>query len=238
MRKLQTLILLAVVGSAHAHIPLSPAILNDAFDELEEAQSAAESEKNKSKQAAAIYDIALTANGLTSLLNEEIQLQGFSQQSLLDWATDTAADLGVEISWSDKHERYFYAGKAFRRYLEVMPEGVNAANSHYHLIETSFYLGDAENRESMMARASIENDFLQAYPEFGNVGRVAMFLSIDYRDIWRSCKAANEPDCANQYAKTNRDHLTAISVRYDGTRTAELAQTMLQRFETEFAKSE
>ena len=79
------LLLLAVVGSAHAHIPLTPEILNDALDELEDAQAKAETEKNKSKQAAAIYDIALTANGLMNLLNEEVQLQGFSQQSLLDW---------------------------------------------------------------------------------------------------------------------------------------------------------
>jgi hypothetical protein len=235
---LQMLLLLAVVGSAHAHIPLTPEILNDALDELEDAQAKAETEKNKSKQAAAIYDIALTANGLMNLLNEEVQLQGSSQQSLLDWATATAADLGVEISWSEKHERYFYAGKAFRRYLEVMPDGVNAANSHYHLIETSFYLGDVENRESMVARTNIEKDFLQRFPDSGNVGRVAMFLSIDYRDIWRHCKATNETDCANQYAKLNRDHLTAISVHYDGTRTAELARTMLQRFETEFENSE
>ena len=238
MRMLKCLLLLAVVSSAHAHIPLSSEILNDAFDELEEAQTTAKTEKNKSKQAAAIYDVALTANLLMSLLNEEVQLQGFSQQSLLDWATATAADLGVKISWSEKHERYFYAGKAFRRYLDVMPEGLNATNSHYHLIETSFYLGGAENRESMMARASIENEFLQRYPNFGNAGRVAMFLSIDYRDIWRSCKAANEPGCANQYAKLNRDHLTAISVDYNGTRTAELARTMLHRFEKEFANSE
>ena len=235
---LPILLLLAVVGSAHAHIPLSPEILNDSFDELEAAQAKAETEKNTSKQAAAIYEIALMANGLMNLLNEEVQLQGFSQQSLLDWATATAADLGVEISWSEKHQRYFYAGKAFRRYLEVMPDGINAANSQYHLIETSFYLGNSENRESMVARTSTEKDFLQRFPDSGNVGRVAMFLSVDYRDIWRSCKAANEPDCANQYAKLNRDHLAAISVSYDGTRTAELARTMLRRFETEFANSE
>jgi len=238
MRMLPILLLLAVVGSAHAHIPLSPEILNDSFDELEAAQAKAETEKNTSKQAAAIYEIALMANGLMNLLNEEVQLQGFSQQSLLDWATATAADLGVEISWSEKHQRYFYAGKAFRRYLEVMPDGINAANSQYHLIETSFYLGNSENRESMVARTSTEKDFLQRFPDSGNVGRVAMFLSVDYRDIWRSCKAANEPDCANQYAKLNRDHLAAISVSYDGTRTAELARTMLRRFETEFANSE
>jgi hypothetical protein len=238
MRAFLILLLLAFVGSAHAHIPLSPAILDDAYEELQQAQTAAKMAANKTEQAAAIYDITLAASALTDLLNQEVQFHGFDQQSLLDEAVFKAVDLGVEIMWSENHERYFYAGYAFRQYLEVMPEGINAANSHYRLIENDFYLGDAENRESMVARANIENEFLQRYPDFGNAGRVAMFLSIDYRDIWRNCKAANEPDCANQYAKLNRDHLAAISVRYEGTRTAELAQTMLQRFETEFANSE
>lgn len=238
MRVLRTLLLLAIVGSAHAHIPLSPAILDDAFEELQHAQAAAENATDKTVQAAAIYDIARAANELMALLNQEVQFHGFDQQSLLDEVVFRAVDLGVEILWSENHERYFYAGYAFRRYLEVMPEGINAANSHYHLIENGFYLGDAENRESMVARANIENEFLQQYPDFDNAGRVAMFLSIDYRDIWRNCKAANDAECTIHYAKLNRDHLAATSVRYDGSRTAELAQTMLQRFETEIENSD
>jgi hypothetical protein len=35
----------------------------------------------------------------------------------------------------------------------------------------------------------MESDFLRRYPEFSNAGRVVMFLAIDYRDLWRLCRA-------------------------------------------------
>ncbi len=235
MKMLRILLLLAC-ASAQAHIPLTPAILDDAFEELKRAQVAAYAETTTEMQAAAIYEIALAASGLMTLLNDEVQLHGFDQLSLLEDAISTASGLGVDISWSENHQRYFYAGTAYRRYLEVSPQGIYAANSHYALIETSFYLGNAEDLEAILARAATENDFLQRYPEFGEVGRVAMFLAIDYRDIWRIYNAANERESAQHYAKLNRDHLAAISVRYDGSRTADLARTFLQRFEAEIAK--
>ena len=62
-------------------------------------------------------------------------------------------------------------------------------NSRYHLIETGFYRGNAENREELLARTAMESDFLRRYPEFSNTGRVVIFLAIDYRDLWRLCRA-------------------------------------------------
>lgn len=235
---LRLLILLLAFGSAQAHIPLSPDILNDAFEELERARDAADTEATKAAQAEAIYNTALAATELMNLLNQEVQLHGFEQQQLLDEAISVAATLGVEITWSEKHERYFYAGNAYQRYLDVQPNGINAANSRYYLIETGFYLGSTEDRDAIVTRATIENQFLQRYPEFGNAGRVAMFLAIDYRDLWRICNAKKQRECADQYAKLNRDHLAAISVSFEGSRTADLARTFLQRFEAEIANSE
>jgi hypothetical protein len=116
-----------------------------------------------------------------------------------------------------------------------MPDGLYAANSRYHLIETGFYRGNAENREDLVARAAMESDFLHRYPEFGNAGRVAMFLGIDYRDLWRLCRAADDFECMDRYAKLNRDHLEAVSAHYADSRTGELARTLLQRFEAEVA---
>ena len=229
------ILLLLVVGSAQAHIPLSPAILDDALDDIEQAQVTADGETETAQKAAAIYDLAIKATGLMTLLNQEIQLHGMDQQSLLDEAVSRAAGLGVEITWSEDHQRYFYTGGAYRRYLQVLPQGLNAVNSHYHLIETGFYRGNAGNREDLAARAAMESDFLQRYRKFGNAGRVAMFLAIDYRDLWRVCHAADDQACADRYAKLNRDHLAAISARYVDGKTGELARTLLQRFEAEIA---
>ncbi|MCH8059236.1 MAG: hypothetical protein IIA11_02130 [Proteobacteria bacterium] len=229
------ILLLLVVGSAHAHIPLSPAILDVALDDIEQAQVTVNGENETAALAAAIYDLALKATGLMMLLNQEIQLHGTDQQSLLDAAVSGAAGLGIEITWSEDHQRYFYTGGAYHRYLELMPDGLNAANSRYHLIETGFYRGNAGNREELAARTIIESDFLRRYPEFGNAGRVAMFLAIDYRDIWRVCHTADDRQCAEQYAQLNRDHLAAVSARYADDTIGKLARTQLQRFEAEIA---
>ncbi len=232
------ILLLLVVGSVHAHIPLSPAILDDAFEGLQLAQAAADAETKTAKKADATYDFAMKATGLMTLLNQEIQLHGMDQQSLLDEAVSRAAGLGIELTWSEDHQRYFYAGGAYRRYLEAMPDGLNAANSRYHLIETGFYRGNAGNREELAAQAALESDFLRRYPEFGNAGRVAMFLAIDYRDLWRVCHATNERECADRYAKLNRNHLAAVSAHYADGKTGELARTLLQRFEAEITNGQ
>ena len=229
------IMLLLAVGSARAHIPLSPAILDDEFEDIEQAQAAVDAETETAKQAAAVYDLAIKANGLMTLLNQEIQIHGMDQQNLLDEAVARAAGLGIEITWSEDHQRYFYTGGAYRRYLELMPDGLYAANSRYHLIETGFYRGNAENREDLVARTAMESDFLHRYPEIGNAGRVAMFLGIDYRDLWRTCRAADDFECMDRYSKLNRDHLAAVSDRYADSKTGELARTLLQRFEAEVA---
>ncbi|MDH3534025.1 MAG: hypothetical protein OEO82_13910 [Gammaproteobacteria bacterium] len=234
--RLSVLLLLAA-GSAHAHIPLTPAILNDAFEELERAQAAADRETDKAGKAAAIYGFALKATDLMTLLNQEIQLHGKEQQELLDQAVAVAAGLGIDITWSEDHQRYFYTGNAYRQYLELVPDGLNAANSRYHLIETGFYRGDAANREELDTRAAMESDFLRRYPEYGNAGRVAMFLAIDYRDLWRLCQATKDQECAARYAQLNREHLVAIADRYADGKTGEMARTLLQRFEAEIADS-
>ncbi len=66
------ILLLLVVGSVHAHIPLSPAILDDAFEGLQLAQAAADAETKTAKKADATYDFAMKATGLMTLLNQEI----------------------------------------------------------------------------------------------------------------------------------------------------------------------
>jgi hypothetical protein len=228
-----TLTLLLVAGNALAHIPLTPEILQDAFVEIQGAQARADAATDTAEKAAAVYNIAVGATEFMTLLNQEVQLHGLGQQSLLNDAVARAAQLGVDITWSPDHERYFYSGAAYEQYLELVPDGIEAANSQYQLIETGFYLGDSENREELVARAARESEFLKRYPDFGSAERVAMFLAIDYRDLWRLCRAADDRDCSERYAALNREHLVAVADRYKDAKTGELARTLLGRFEAE-----
>ena len=227
------LLVLLASGMVQAHIPLTPSIVDDALDEIENARSAAES--NTASRPTALYELAIRATGLMDLLNQEVGLHGFEQRELLDAAVAAAADLGIEITWSEAHQRYFYRGAAYSRYLELVPDGLEAANSRFHLIETGFYLSDTANRAQLDARLAMSRDYLRLYPDTSNAERVAMFLAIDYRDLWRICRAADEQACETRYAKLLREHLNAVSTRYGEGKTGEMARTLLARFEAELA---
>ncbi len=119
-----------------------------------------------------------------------------------------------------------------------MPRGLEAAKSLYHLVETGFYLGSAEDRDELEDRVRLERDFLQQYPNVGTTAQVAMFLAIDSRDLYRLCRAKADADCAERYANLHRDHLVATAERYAGQKTGEMAATLLERFEAELSGAE
>ena len=227
------LLLLLASGMVQAHIPLTPSIVDDALDQIDNARAAAES--NTETRAPALYELAKRATGLMDLLNQEVGLHGFEQRELLDAAVAAAAAHGVEITWSEAHQRYFYRGEAYSRYLELVPDGLEAANSRFHLIETGFYLGDTADRAQLDARVAMARDYLRLFPDTSNAERVAMFLAIDYRDLWRICMAADEKACKICYAKRLREHLHALSTRYAEGKTGEMARAFLARFEAELA---
>lgn len=228
-------LLLAV--SAHAHIPLTEEILDAALGEIAEARSRVDDAQGPEQTADALYELAVQGSSLQDLLNQEIRLHGLGQQGLMDSAAARAKQFGIEITWSQDHVRYFYTGEAYRRYLEIVPDGVNAANSLFHLIETGFYLGDPEDRDSLAARAADELDYLERFADLGNAGRVAIFLAIDYRDLWRLCRASRDADCAAEAAKRLRDHLDEVASRFAGKETASMAESLRRRFEAEAAET-
>lgn len=234
MRSALLLTPLLAAGAALAHIPLTPAIVDDAFEEIAEARAAAETAGDADARAAAYYELAVASTKLMELLNQEFRLHGTEQLDLLHDTVVTAMSRGVEIIWSPAHERYFYKGTAFRQYLELRPGGVNAANSLYHLIETGFYLGDPADQSSLLERVEMARDFLTRFPGVGPAGDVAMFLAIDYRDLWRLCNETKDDECADRYVVLNREHLAA-TIAGKNERASKLARSFLARFESEIA---
>lgn len=225
-------------ATASAHLPLTNEIIDDALGEIEAAHSAAAAATETGRKAKTTYAIATSATNLVELLNQEVRLHGFGQQDLLDQAVTSAGLLNVEITWSADHQRFFYSGAAYQKYIDLAPDGLDAANARFRLLETGFYRGDSADRGELADRAAIAADFLQRYPDIGNAERVAMFLAIDYRDLWRLCRADEDIVCAEKYEELTREHLAAVSARYDDGRTGEMARALLARFETELANAD
>ena len=226
--------LLFAASAALAHIPLTQAIVDDAFEEIAAARAAVEDAADDDARAAAFYELGVESTKLMDLLNQELRLHGTEQLDLLHDTVITAASRDIGIIWSPAHERYFYTGAAYRQYLDLRPGGPNAANSLFHLIETGFYLGDPTDRSALLERVEMERDFLERFRDVGSAGDVAMFLAIDYRDLWRLCNETEDTECADRYAALNREHLEG-TIAGKNERASKLARSFLARFESEIA---
>jgi hypothetical protein len=226
-------VLLLASAVALAHVWLSAEIVDGAMADLRKFTERAGTAADRGERAAAWYEVATTASELTDLMNEEVAGHGTEQQRLLDEAVARAGEIGVRITWSAEHRRYFYLGDAYARYLSAAPDGINAADSRYQLIEVDFYHGDVGDFDMLVRRADDKRDFLQRYPAFGDAGRVAMFLAVDYRDLWRQCRERGDETCAKRYAARLREHLASAADRYAEDRTGPLLQEFSRRFEIE-----
>lgn len=227
--------LLLVAIPAFAHVWLSPEIVDGSMADLQKLQREIAATENETEQAAAWFEFATTASELTGLMNEEVAAHGMEQGRLLDEAVARAGELGADIVWSEEHKRYFYLGQAYAKYLDLAPDGLHAVDSRYHLIGIDFYQGDASDLDALAARAADKRDFLQRYPSFGDADRVAIYLAVDYRDLWRLCNAQDDGDCADRYTQLLRQHLAWVAGHFTNGKTADLAREFLRRFDEEVA---
>lgn len=227
------LLCLGVVANAHIFLTLQS--LDDAIAGIVEAQSALDGASVGSSSEEPTFRLGEAATELTALMNEEVRAHGRQQDALLSAAVSRAAAAGVEIAWSDDHQRYFYDGAAFERYLAISPDGRHSASSRFRLIELDFYLGDAETVAALARRAAAKEDFLARFPGYREAARVAVFLGVDYRDIWRLCRAQGDAECASAYLRRAVEQLRSVSRTYVDSDDGEIAGRLLERLKNEAA---
>lgn len=233
MKAVLPVLLLCLSGIAGAHIWLTPEALDSAISDIEKSRSEAQSAETRADEAQAVFDLAQAASALATLLNDEYAVHGNEQKELLSSAMEMAAEVGVTITWSDYHERHFYDGAAYSRYIELAPNGPQAAESAYQLIELHFYQVDDTSVENLSGRAEAKRQFLDKFPDFHASPRVAMFLGVDYRDLWRQCRQDRDRACAEKYSALAEEQFRSISARYANSEISEVARRMLDRFEKE-----
>lgn len=229
---------LLVALDAGAHEFLTRETLDDAIERIRDIERELSGSDGQASSVDEVYRLGNAAEALASLINEDVRAHGLDQQELILGGLDRAAALGVDIEWSSQHKRFFYDGAAWHRYLELAPEGPFAADSRYRLIERNFYLAPADTMESLEESAAVKGRFLDDYPDFRNAGRVALFLAIDYRDLYRLCLEQPDANCESDYASRAAEQFEQIAGRYAGTDTAEIAERFLARLERELAAAE
>lgn len=229
------LLLLLLPTILYAHVILSATELDDTLEQMLQLKEQLEDPATGSPRPEAIFALGREATVLADLLSKEFGAHGEQQRPLLKLAVQRAAELEINIKWSSEHQRYYYDGSAFRRYLKLAPRGPFAADSSFRLVQHEFYYSDERDHVSLVEAALRKKDFLTRFPDFGDVAKVGIYLGIDYRDIWRHCRELGDQVCVDRYGELTRGQLRQVTNVYAGTTTSEIAARMLLRFEKELA---
>lgn len=219
-------------GVADADVVLSAEKLNAALKQMQRLQPGGENSTGAAS-ANAVFALGEEASVLAELMSREVAAHGRQQQPMLDLALRRTSSLGVDIAWSTDHERYFYDGAAYRRYLQLAPGGPHAAESMFRVLWYDFYHAAADEHAVLVAQAAYKKEFLRRFPDFGKAAEAGLFLAIDYRDLWRDCREIEAEDCDGRYFALARDQFRRVTVEHAGTDEAEIASRLLRRFEAE-----
>jgi uncharacterized membrane-anchored protein YhcB (DUF1043 family) len=224
--------LVLAAGAAQADVIMTAAGLNATLKSMERltGQAAAGSAATRAEAA---YQLGVLADRLASLMNDEVQSHGMEQRELIDLALGRTKELGIAIAYNRDKKKFFYDGAAFRRYLDVAPHGAHAANAEFTLLAYQFYQSDGTNLDELLAAADTTKRFLARHPAFKANAELALYLAVDYRDLYRHYRDANDPAAAEKFRWLTRAAYQRIATRYPGTEQAQSARQLLRRFEEE-----
>ena len=72
-------------------------------------------------------------------------------------------------------------------------------------------------------REAQEQDFLSNYPSYEKADMIGIYLSIDYRDLWRGCRETSDRECAARYLDLAQETLQGIASYYHDTNSGDIA---------------
>jgi len=231
-RVLAAMLLLACTGGLRADVILSADALNAALKKLQRMQQQSEAGTLK-QRAEALFQLGVEADALTTLLNDEVTAHGMQEKGLIDLGLSRARESGVEVTWTAEKRKFFYDGAAFEQCLKLAPGGPRAALAAFWLLENEFYRSRAEAAASLLAAMERKKAFLQRYPGFKAAGDVAVFLAIDYRDLYRHYQAQGDAAQRDRFRELARAQWKGVMRRFPKSEPAKIAEEMLRRFEAE-----
>ena len=237
-RSLLTFALAAAATGARGDVFLTSENLNASLKEMRRQQRQQTRDAEPEQRAQALFELGVAADALAQLLTDEVTAHGSQEKQLIDLALSRSEKIGVTIAYQRDKSRFFYDGKAFRQYLETVPEGENVAKAAFWLVETEFYRSDPGDPDGMLAAAEHKKEFLASYPEFELTPDVGVFLAIDYRDLSRHYGSAGDALSRRRFAERAKEQFAKVSGAFPDAEQGQIATEMLRRFERELAEQE
>jgi hypothetical protein len=223
---------LLVAVAARADVIMTPAGLNATLKTLERLKQQTASGPD-AQRADATFRIGAEADGLATLMNDEVISHGMEQRELLDLALSRTKQLGIAIAYDREKKKFFYDGAAFQQYLDASPRGAHAADAEFMLISYQFYKSTGTDAQALVAAADLKKRFLARHPTFKANPELSLYLAIDYRDLYRLSLDAHDPAAAEKYRLLTRAEYQRIGRQYPGTEQAASARQLLRRFDEE-----
>ncbi len=217
---------------ARADIVLSAAGLNATLRTMARLEQQAAGGPDV-QRAQALFQIGVEADGLASLINDEIVSHGMQERGLIDLALSRTKEFGIVIAYNREKKKFFYDGAAFRQYLQAAPGGPHAADAEFVLLSYQFYQSTGTDMQALVAGAEAKQHFRARYPKFKGNAELGLYLAIDYRDLYRHYRDAHDAANAERYRLLTRAEYQRITRQYSGTEQASSARQLLRRFDEE-----
>ena len=219
-----------------ADVILSATIVNETLKKMQRLQQTLGATTSAAR-GEALFQLGVEADGLTTLINEEVAAHGSQDKALIDLAVSRTRELGVVITYDTGKKKFFYDNAAFRQYLGVAPRSAHAAEAAFKLIEGDFFQSTATDTAAILTAAERKRMFLRQYRSFAAAVEVHLMLSIDYRDLHRHYQSTGDAANRDRYRDLTRQQLRLLMKSFPDAEQAEIARRMLARFDQELSGS-
>lgn len=219
---------LLAAASARADVILTAEALNSSLKNMERLRlrSAAGAAR---EGAESLFELGVAADALVALMNDEVAAHGMQEKALLDLGRQRAREIGVAIAWNAAKQRFFYDGEAFASYLARAPRGARVAEASFWMVENEFYGSSPDQPEALLAAAQRKREFLRRFPKFTLAADVAVFLAIDYRDLYRHYQEQGDAARRGRFLEQAKRQFREVMERHPGSDQARIAAEMLER---------
>jgi hypothetical protein len=219
---------------------ISPWVAADVFltsenlnSSLKQMQRSAQQMLNNEDYETSLYILGKTADDLARLLTDEVEAHRNENEKLIELALDRSERLQVNIFWEGRVSKFFYDGKALYLYLDEYPEGQYKMDVLFRIITQEFFLSMPDGEQDLLEAIGKKESFIKDYPEHTNISEIEFYLAIDYRDLWRFYRDAQDSDKAGNTARTTTQQLEHIIDKYSDKDEGEIARRLLDRFMSE-----
>lgn len=219
-----------------ADVILSATGVNDTLKKMQRLRQTLTSATGAGR-GEALFQLGVEADGLASVINDEVAAHGSDDKALIDLAVSRTRELGVVITYNAGKKKFFYDNAAFQEYLGVAPRSAHAAEAAFKLIEGEFFQATATDTAAILAAAERKRVFLRQYRSFAGAVEVHLMLSIDYRDLHRHYQSIGEASNRDRYRNLTRQQLLLLMKNFPDAEQAEIARRMLARFDQELRGS-